>query len=69
MTLIPSILRKIRTYYKNALGNENACGNEVLVSRIPNMCHEISVIYSTGVDKHIYIHMYIIFRYIFFNFN
>jgi hypothetical protein len=35
MTLIPSILREIRTYYKKACGNEepcdneNACGNKV----------------------------------------
>jgi hypothetical protein len=38
MTLIPSILREIRTYYKKACGNENSCvnknvcGNAVLIS-------------------------------------
>jgi hypothetical protein len=54
MTLIPFILREIRTYYKkacdneNACGNENACSNEVLISR---KMDGISVIYPTGVGK------------------
>jgi hypothetical protein len=49
MTLIPSILCEIRTYYKKGYSNENACGNEVLIS--PKI-DGISVIYPTGVDIH-----------------
>jgi hypothetical protein len=60
MTLIPSILREIRTYYKKACGNENTCGNanasgnDVLISR---KMDGISVIYPTGVDKEILAHV------------
>jgi hypothetical protein len=37
----------IGCYCKKACGNENGCGNEVLISR---KMDEISVIYPTGVD-------------------
>jgi hypothetical protein len=42
MTLIPSILREIRTYYKKACGNENSCGNE-------NVCGN-AVLISPKID-------------------
>jgi hypothetical protein len=38
-------------YYKKACGNENTCGNEVLISRKMDW---ISVSYPTGIDKHCY---------------
>jgi hypothetical protein len=50
MTLIPSILCEIRTYYKKAYSNENACGNEILIS---SKMDGIRIIYLTGVAKHI----------------
>jgi hypothetical protein len=50
MTLIPSILCEIRTYYKKAYSNENACGNEILIS---SKMDGTRIIYLTGVAKHI----------------
>jgi hypothetical protein len=48
MTLILPTLHEIRSYYKKASDNENACGSEVLISR---KMDGISVIYPTSVHK------------------
>jgi hypothetical protein len=56
MTLIPSILREIRTSYKKARGNENSCGNENACGNAVLISLKIdwtSVTHPTGVDKNI----------------